>query len=601
MGVSQHLRARLTAWLDSSVGNRMVVLGVTAATVMVLLFGLMAFSVLSYQSWNNYRKSAQGNLERIAESYEFRLSSVLQDFHSLARNSFLINSLIDSTGREVYLYPTLRDFRLSIGIEARTVLYDANIAAISTNTAGPVSWAMLMSDLPAKAFKLGQGQVAAQRLNGDEVLAMAVPVYYPPSASYEGVLLGLVRISDVLASPSHFLDPGECLSISTPLTGVLASYQCAAKPSGLRLVRNLKLVRPGGALIDMELTYYTPWGQLVRQLGTALFIYLLIGGITVFGAYLFSQRAGNQFARQLAQLSRASRSIMMNPSAKASVDWGRPDEIGRFAEDFNTMVARLQEFQLSLEDRIRERTQELVQARDAAQAASLAKSNFLASMSHELRTPMNAVLGFSQLIELDAKGAQAEQIREVLAAGHHMLTLIDEILDLARIEAGRTSVNLASVALDGVLSECCSVVMPQVSASQLELRLEDLGPPDCRVRADRVRLKQVLINLLSNAIKYNRPGGRIQLSARRLSDQKIRLQVSDDGQGIAPERQPHLFEAFNRLGRETGNIKGTGIGLVISKKLVEMMGGEIGFESRLNDGSDFWIDLPIASDEDVAD
>lgn len=595
------LRARLTAWFDRSVGNRMVVLGVTAATVMVLLFGLLAFSVLSYQLWSNYRKSAQGNLERIAESYEFRLSSVLQDFHSLAKNSFVINSLIDSTGREIYLYPTLRDFRLSIGIAAQTVLYDANITAISANTAGYVPWARLMSDLPAKAFKLGQPVVEAQQVDGEMVLAIAMPVYYPPSASYEGVLLGLVRISDVLASPSHFLDPGECLSVSTPLTGMLASYQCTTEPSGLRLLRPLKLAGSELGMVDMELTYYTPWNQLVQQMGTALFIYLLIGGVTVFAAYLFSQRAGNQFARQLAQLSQASRSIMMNPAAKARVEWGRPDEIGRFAEDFNTMVARLQEFQLSLEDRIRERTQELVQARDAAQAASLAKSNFLASMSHELRTPMNAVLGFSQLIELDATGAQAEQIREVLAAGHHMLTLIDEILDLARIEAGRTSVNMERVALDGVLRECSSVVMPQVSANQLELRLEDLGAPDCRVWADRVRLKQVLINLLSNAIKYNRPGGDIRLSARKLSDQQVRLQVSDSGQGIAPERQPHLFEAFNRLGRETSNIKGTGIGLVISKKLVEMMGGEIGFESRLNDGSDFWIDLPIASDEDAAD
>jgi PAS domain S-box-containing protein len=237
---------------------------------------------------------------------------------------------------------------------------------------------------------------------------------------------------------------------------------------------------------------------------------------------------------------------------------------------------------------------ELIRAKEEAERASRAKSEFLANVSHELRTPLNAILGFAQLLEMDL-GLPAEHrqsTEEILKAGHHLLELINDVLDLERVEAGRIELALEPVACDGLLAECGRLVdrLARERGITLEVR-----PASVVVRADRVRLKQALLNLLSNAIKYNSAGGRVTLDASPAGD-LVRLCVSDTGPGISAARQTQLFQPFNRLGAEFSGIEGTGIGLVISRRLVEMMGGHIGVESAPGAGSTFWIELPCAAD-----
>jgi CheY-like chemotaxis protein len=239
---------------------------------------------------------------------------------------------------------------------------------------------------------------------------------------------------------------------------------------------------------------------------------------------------------------------------------------------------------------------ELASAKSVAEKANLAKSDFLSNMSHELRSPLNAIIGFAQLMQSEAPpptSGQLASIDQILEAGWYLLALINEILDLAIIESGRLSPTLEPVSLAEVLSECDDMVTSQAVNHGIATSFPHLTLPII-VLADRTRLKQVLINLLSNAIKYNRPDGTVTVGCALRSKDRIRLTVTDSGAGLSEEHLAQLFQSFNRLGQETGAEEGTGIGLVVSKRLMELMHGEIGVESTVGTGSVFWIELPVA-------
>jgi PAS domain S-box-containing protein len=241
--------------------------------------------------------------------------------------------------------------------------------------------------------------------------------------------------------------------------------------------------------------------------------------------------------------------------------------------------------------------QTLTTAKGAAEKANLAKSEFLSSMSHELRSPLNAILGFAQLMESDATPATPSQkasIDEILRAGWYLLELINEILDLAQIESGKLSLSPEPTSLAEVILECQAMIEPQAQSRGIRMTFPKFDVP-CFVAADRTRLKQVLINLLSNAIKYNKPGGTVVVDCAGSTAERIRLNVRDTGPGLPPEKVAQLFQPFNRLGQEHGAEQGTGIGLVMSKRLAELMGGVLGVESTVGAGSVFWCELGAAA------
>lgn len=234
----------------------------------------------------------------------------------------------------------------------------------------------------------------------------------------------------------------------------------------------------------------------------------------------------------------------------------------------------------------------------AAEKANNAKSDFLSSMSHELRTPLSAMLGFAQLIESGAPTptpGQQRSLNQILQSGWYLLELINEILDLALIESGKLSASISreTVALAEVMLECQAMTEPQAKKRQITVVFSPPAKP-CFVQADRTRLKQVIINLLSNAIKYNRPGGRVVVDCRTAAPGRLRISIRDTGEGMGPERLQQLFQPFNRLGQEAKAQEGTGIGLVLCKRLTELMGGIIGVESAVGTGSVFWIELSQA-------
>ncbi|MEP6606348.1 MAG: GAF domain-containing sensor histidine kinase [Nitrosospira sp.] len=239
---------------------------------------------------------------------------------------------------------------------------------------------------------------------------------------------------------------------------------------------------------------------------------------------------------------------------------------------------------------------ELNNAKASAENASLAKTDFVSTLCHELRAPLNSVLGYAQLLEVGTPplaSSQLSSIHEILKAGWHQSKLIDQILELAVIESGKLSMVRESLPLFEVLSECLAMMKPQAQMKGIQL---SLCQKDMKwfVYADRVRLKQILINLLSNAIKYNREGGTVTVACSRCSPERIRVSVKDTGIGLPPEKLAQLFQAYNRLGQESGSEEGTGIGLTVTKRLVEMMEGTVGVESAVGVGSIFWIELRSA-------
>ncbi|MGG7604677.1 ATP-binding protein [Massilia sp. BKSP1R2A-1] len=364
--------------------------------------------------------------------------------------------------------------------------------------------------------------------------------------------------------------------------------------------------------------------RTLDYLSIALGVTLLAMGV----AYLLMRRLGRVVTAPIIAITEIARDVVATRDYSRRAPRISDDEAGELVDSFNAMLTeiegRTRELETSstqtareaaersraqqevmrlneqLEQRVDERTlqlalanAELANAIEEARSANQAKSAFLSSMSHELRTPLNAILGFAQILTSDSLPSTLEQKKEfanhILKSGRHLLTLINEILDLAKVESGTVTLSMEPVALADTLQETRTMVEPIAAARGVRVLYPDV--PGAVVLADRTRLKQVLLNLLSNAVKYNREAGAVVLSCEQVGPTRIRLSVQDTGVGLDAEQVASLFQPFNRLGQEGGQQEGTGIGLVVTKRLVELMGGEIGVTSSPGVGSVFWIEL----------
>ena len=307
----------------------------------------------------------------------------------------------------------------------------------------------------------------------------------------------------------------------------------------------------------------------------------------------YSRRAPRTSSDEAAELVDSFNAMLTEIEQRTGALESSYADLAREAEERTRAQHEVMRLNEELEVRVHDRTLQLETAMLEASKANQAKSAFLSSMSHELRTPLNAILGFAQILTSDSLPSTLAQKKEfashILKSGRHLLTLINEILDLAKVESGTVALSIEPVALSDVLAECKNMIAPL--AEQRNVRV--LYPDRCTdvVKADRTRLKQTLLNLLSNAVKYNREQGAVVLDCSDSDQGRLRISVQDTGLGLSPEQIEALFQPFNRLGQEAGSIEGTGIGLVVTKRLVELMGGAIGVSSTAGVGSVFWIEL----------
>lgn len=291
---------------------------------------------------------------------------------------------------------------------------------------------------------------------------------------------------------------------------------------------------------------------------------------------LFVRRPAKNLSYAAEQLSKGDYTVSLPTPTK--------DEIGKLTSSFKEMRDAIQDNEASL------RT-----AKEQADKANMAKSEFLSSMSHELRTPLNAILGFAQVLELNPDPPlnvkQKAATGHIIRGGQHLLDLINDVLNLAQIESGRIDLSIERVETHAVIDECISMVKTLTHTPGVSIDAD--GFTGSVIQADRVRFKQVLFNLMSNAVKYNREGGKVSVASAVTDDGMQRISISDTGHGIPADKQDELFQPFSRLGAENSSIEGTGIGLTITQRLLETMGGRIGFKSTEGVGSTFWVDFPL--------
>ncbi|MES2901135.1 MAG: ATP-binding protein [Pseudomonadota bacterium] len=452
-------------------------------------------------------------------------------------------------------------------------------------------------------------------------------------ARLAGENLALMRIRPAVQAGAIYKNTGQ----------LFASYFSAGSQRALP-------VRPGPQQVVIdgdELHLFKPVIENGELLGTvylraeytlvarALDYLLIATGVIMLAlliAWLLTRRLGRVVSAPIASITDVAREVVVTRDYSRRAERISNDEAGELADSFNAMLTEIEQrtgaletsnhalareaderaraqqevmrLNAELEQRVQDRTMqlklangELEAAMEEAKSANAAKSSFLSSMSHELRTPLNAILGFAQILTSDSLPTTLVQKKEfashILKSGRHLLTLINEILDLAKVESGTVALSMEPVALDDILAECRGMTEPMGQARGIRMLFPP--PTGAVLLADRTRLKQVLLNLLTNAVKYNRDTGAVVLSCSAQGSERMRLSVQDTGNGLSDAQLAGLFQPFNRLGQENGSEEGTGIGLVVTRRLVELMGGTIGVSSSVGVGTVFWLELDMTA------
>ncbi|MFZ6773498.1 sensor histidine kinase [Undibacterium sp. SXout7W] len=352
------MKRHLSAWLGRSIGNRIILVSVATAFGLVVLLGIISFTLFFYQAKKNDNDHTNNSINRIGDTYEFRLSAMEHALSQLAKSSLIVNAFVDSSGREIYLTPILRDFRLPIDLPVKLILFDANAMPFAGNMPDHLHLGEELRHIAIESLKTEQANIIPVMSQQRHNIILAVPIFYPAAKSYEGVLLAIVETNALFDLPGNHLDADDCLTVST-MREPIYSVNCDANHIPDKVSRTILKMGQVDSSSEINLVYAEKSRSFLFQLLLIFLLYLLMGIVAVAAAFLLSRKASAVFVQQFKSISDASVALALHPNAQTHVTWNHPDEIGQFVDTFNIMVERLQHFQMSLETLIAQRTDEI--------------------------------------------------------------------------------------------------------------------------------------------------------------------------------------------------------------------------------------------------
>jgi signal transduction histidine kinase len=589
---------RLRGWIGHSILNRLTAISLGTAILLLVVVALIAFPLFYRQVRSINEAHDRNKLERADEQARFRGSALIESLEQLAANSFVVNAFVDSTGRELYLLPTLRDYRPPFGVPHTLTLLDSNLS-IFGDTLHDARLAPIESTLARLALGKGKTQLAFDDAQGSARLLIAVPVYYPPASSYEGVLLSSVDAPALLQPAAAALEPTECLTISHHARTLL-STRCNADLVGSAQSMSSSLANRAEGDVALTITFADAASPTFGLTTLILLAYALLSILALLVVFAATRYIGRPFAAKLEELARAADELAANPGHSVTARWEHPDEIGRLTAAFDTMVEKWREIQSSLEERVERRTAQLAQALERARESDRAKSEFLAVMSHEIRTPMNGVVGMIQVLETTPLSQeQRRQLQVIRGSSDLLLRILDDLLDFSKIEAGKLALENAPLRIDLLVKDVIASLLPAATARGVDLQVQPIAVALSEtVSGDATRLRQMLTNLVHNAVKFTEAGGHVHVAVTAHPHdgfRRIAFEISDSGIGISASQLQRIFEPFEQADSSTTRqFGGTGLGLAIVRRLVELMGGSISVSSEPGKGSTFSLHLDLA-------